>query len=146
VYEHSPDSVHAELTQQGFIHLALSMPLNAPLKRDKFKPALSELEPVTSLSTSPRSGLIKVISQFLNTLLLKIVKCFAITKEQIIPSLPILFHNFSEAAGTARKKVSVSSCLGCEENIKVAVLSLRVFIMTQGFNCMSMFYFTNDTG
>lgn len=121
--EHSPDSVHAEITQQGFIRLATSMPLSAPLKCDKFKPTLSELEPMTSLSTSPRSGLIKVISQFLNILLLKTVKCSAITKEQIIPSLPILFHNFNQAAGIARKKISVSSCLGCEENIKVAVLS-----------------------
>lgn len=74
--------------------------------------------------------------------------CFAIITEQIIPWLFVLFHNFKGAAGTLRKKKkkSGSSCLGYEESIKVEVLFLHVSVMTEAFNCMTMFYFTNNTG
>lgn len=44
-HKHTPDSADAELTQQGFTHLALDTPLSAPLRCDRFKQALSEQGP-----------------------------------------------------------------------------------------------------
>lgn len=49
----TPDSVHAYNIQQGFIRLAFSMPLSAPLTCDRFKQELSELEPMTMFSIPP---------------------------------------------------------------------------------------------